>query len=160
MAPLVPMLLCSIFGCSAHGLVHQLQTVGVPGALSPAASGLWLSCPRLTGWGPLGCCLGWERGDTDGPGWLFLSVISSISPQMASGCQARLSAGVGVRTSRCWVAPSRHGGRAGARRRETGWHHLGTAPLSSASPLTPLEVPSSGPCDTCPLSSFMLLMEN
>lgn len=99
---------------------------------------LWLSCPRLTGWGPLGCCLGWGRGDTDGPAWLFLLLISGISPQRASSCQqARLSAGVAVRTSRCWVAPSRHGGRAGDQRKETGWHRLGTAPLSSANPSDP-----------------------
>lgn len=53
-APLVPTLLCGIFGCSAHGLVHQLRIVGAPGVLSPAALAVavlsqayWVEAPRL-----------------------------------------------------------------------------------------------------------------
>lgn len=49
-----------------------------------------------------------ERGQRESKAWLFLSVNSRVSPQMACGCwQAGLSEVVDG-TSGCWVTPSRH----------------------------------------------------
>lgn len=58
-----------------------------------------------------------------------------------------------------WHLPDTGAGRAIRGRRQAGialgWH-LSPLPIL----LTLLKVPSSGPCDICPLSCFMLLMEN
>ena len=101
----------------------------VPGSLN---SGPWPAaiCLQLASTG--------ERGQWESKAWLFLSVNSSVSPQMACGCwQAGLSEAVDISTSGCWVAPSRHRGWAGTQRKETGWHHLGIALLHSPTPSDP-----------------------
>lgn len=144
------MLLCRLLRCSALGSCVRLgQSVlrAISCSLWAVTSGPGLAGPEPWAVAIAHSCLGGDEA------WMPRPAVPAGDlgrrPTDGWGLPASpVSRGGRSHHSRCCVAPSKHGGRTGAQRREPGWPHQRwpRSPLPTC--LTPLKVPGFRPASS------------